>query len=98
MKNYKLICVLGIIVLIVPLLGIPQFFRNWIIIIIGIVLIAYSIRIRYLIRKEVGLDKKEIFVESNAEIEKKDESVEIKKEILEEAEQIEEEIIEKDNE
>lgn len=67
MKSYKTLLILGIIVFLVPFLGIPETYKNWATAIIAVILIIYSLKVRYNIITENGLNKKEIFVESKGE-------------------------------
>ena len=67
MKSYKTQLVLGIITFLIPFLGVPEVYKNWATVIIAVILIIYSLRVRYFIRTENGLNEKEIFVESKGE-------------------------------
>ena len=93
MKDYKTLFFLGVIALVVPFLGIPEMFKDWIIAIVAIIIIFYSLYTRKLIKKDRQEDK-EVFVESRGDVRQE----EIKPEVYEEAEEFEEKVIQEDNE
>jgi len=94
MKDYKLIFFLGVIVLITPVLGIPEIFKVWIITIDAIILIIYSLYTRSIFKKQNRNHAESVFVESSRD----QAEIEIKPEILEEAEEIEEKLMSESNE
>lgn len=82
MKNYKTLLSLGIITFLIPFIGVPEFYKNWAIAIIAVILIIYSLRVRYAVRSENGLYEKEIFVESKGEGSTQTDEIDIRKEEL----------------
>jgi hypothetical protein len=91
MTNYKLILLIGFITLFVPFLGIPEIFRNWIVAIAAIALIAYGFYVRSLDRKENFNESEAVYAESN-----KKEEVEVKESLIEQGEEFEKEAMESD--
>lgn len=92
MKDYKLLFVLGLIVLLVPFFGIPELYKNWITSIVSLFLIGFSIYIRSQVKKELD-SKEDVFVESSNSF-----NDEIKEEVFEEGEQFENRLMEEDDE
>lgn len=87
MKDYKVLLMLGIVGLITPFLGVPEVYKNWIIGVISVILIIYSLRNRKF-EKEEKTEEEEVFVESNG----------INSEVLEQGEKFEEEIMKSEDE
>lgn len=94
MTNYKLLLLLGFVVLFVPFLGIPEIIREWIVVISSLVLISYAFYARSIVRKENFDEKSSVYVDSDKEspadsYEKEFEQItiddDIKEEIIEEA-------------
>jgi predicted membrane protein len=92
MKDYKLLFILGLIIFIVPFLGIPEIIREWVVALSAIYLIGYAIYIRTSVKKEKKEDTESVFVESNNEQreEKNEKQEEYRDEIIERPKQIEE--------
>jgi hypothetical protein len=92
MKDYKLLFVLGLIVLFFPFLGIPEFFRNFVIAVVGVFLIGYAIYLRSIFKSKEVKKSHEVYVESDIS------EITVNEEILEEGESFEDEINKKENE
>lgn len=100
MKYYKTPLVVGIIGLLTAFLGVPEVYKNWIIGILSLILIFYSIRVKLKNDQESGSES-ESFVESNGESRNTEEikiKEEVKQDVLEEAEEMEEDLIKRDEE
>ena len=98
MKDYKLLFLLGLVVLVFPFLGIPEFFRNSVVAIAGAVLIIYSLYVRM---SQKSKNENSIYIESDVVSEKFSEpssEEEINEEVLEEGIEYEEEIMRRENE
>jgi hypothetical protein len=91
MKQYKIIFIIGLMVLIFPFLGIPQILVDWTLSLLGICLMAIAINFR--LKSRVVEKQNSTFMESDLE-----NVDEIKPEILEEGEYFEEDIMKKENE
>ncbi len=89
MKDYKMLFILGLLVLIFPFLGIPEFFRNMFVAVIGVLLVTYSFYKRNIVKKQIVKNNSSVFEESDTVI---------SEEILIEGEAFEEELIKKGNE
>jgi energy-converting hydrogenase Eha subunit H len=96
MKDYKLLFVLGIVVLITPFLGIPEMFRNWIFVIVAVVLVSMSLFVRSA-NKEKSVENTESVVQKQEPVVVQEE-IKVQPEVLEEAEVVEENLIREDNE
>jgi hypothetical protein len=91
MKQYKIIFIIGLMVLVFPFLGIPQTLVDWVLSLLGICLMIIAINFR--LKSRVLEKQNSTFMESDM-----DTINEIKPEILEEGEYFEEDIMKKENE
>ena len=98
MKDYKLLFILGLIILLFPFLGIPEFFRNFVVTIVGVFLIGYAIYLRSVIKGKEVKKENGIYEESSIPEEILEEDIVVNDEVLEEGESFEEELRKKEDE
>jgi hypothetical protein len=63
--GYKLLLWIGILIIVLPFIGVPSFWKEIILFLVGIVLVAQSLFVRH--QEKMFLDTKdeEVFVENN---------------------------------
>lgn len=101
-NNYKILMTLGIVILLIPFLGIPNLFKAIIEFVVAILLIGIALLGRLAYRSSMNTDHEPIFEESNGEMETASvvaikEGFDDENDYLEEDEELEEEIVESDD-
>lgn len=81
MKDYKTLFFLGLIVLVLPFIGIPEVYKNWVLWVIGIIIIFHAFYVRLKVKAEKKQNGTDTFIESNGEV-KKENQIELREEEL----------------